>query len=531
MSPLSHDGPERTGRRRKTILFGAVAHGDEVELHLGEIADHFGAELRMCVSSSAFRDAVVEEGDAICLTVLEASFPEVLNAARSTVAAAPSSEFVLLASAQEQANLLGQFGPAPRLGTHWQFAAPQSSTLPRILRTAFQRADQRRATRTTLDRFNARLSAPAQAVDTRELRQLVISDRFLSSILESSFDAVLLVDRAGNIASFNPSAERLFERTRAEILSSPVAGLASGRWARDVQESLAHRRPEVPVQSSIITGEVFRHIELSATPVFDQSQNLVATSLIVRDVTQRILSEEALRTNEKLAAVGRLASSIAHEINNPLESVTNLLYLARLSSDSPEVQQYLDLADQELRRVANITNQTLRFHKQASLPKAVTCAELIEGALEIYKSRFPGRIEVLKRKRATRAVVCLEGEIRQVLNNLVGNAIDAMPVHGKLLLRSREATQWTTGLRGLTITVADTGAGMSAKTITRIFDPFFTTKGVGGTGLGLWISKEIIQRHRGSLQVRSSQREGRSGTVFALFLPFEATIGLSANVP
>jgi PAS domain S-box-containing protein len=244
------------------------------------------------------------------------------------------------------------------------------------------------------------------------------------------------------------------------------------------------------------------------------------------DVTERQQAEEALRTTEKLAAVGRLASSIAHEINNPLEAVTNLLFLARGSTDMQDVQTYLELADQELRRVAAISSQTLRFHKQSTSPTLVTCDELIGSTLLMYRPRLANsQIVVEKRKRCTRPVLCFEGEIRQVLSNLVSNAIDAMHGSGgRLLLRSRAGHHWSSGRTGLVITVGDTGPGMAVGTLKRIFEVFFTTKGIGGTGLGLWLSAEIIERHAGALRVRSAQRESRHGTVFTIFLPFDAVI-------
>ena len=244
------------------------------------------------------------------------------------------------------------------------------------------------------------------------------------------------------------------------------------------------------------------------------------------DVTESKRAELALMQTEKLAAVGRLASSIAHEINNPLESVTNLLYLARETAWNPETREYLAIADRELRRVSVIANQTLRFHKQSSKPQSITCEDLIGSAISVYQGRLVNsNVEVERRKRAKHPVLCFEGEIRQVLSNLIINAIDAMhPRGGRLLMRSREGTDWKTGRKGLILTVADTGSGMSPDTAAKIFEPFFTTKEIGGTGLGLWVSHEIVQRHGGTLAVRSSQREGRSGTVFTLFLPFEAVV-------
>ena len=260
----------------------------------------------------------------------------------------------------------------------------------------------------------------------------------------------------------------------------------------------------------------------STTSAEDQTIRVIGVN---RDITERKRADEALIQNEKVAAVGRLASSIAHEINNPLESVTNLLYLARTSNSLEEAQTYLESADTELRRASSITNQTLRFHKQATSPTAVTAAELLESVLSVHHSRIGNaHVSVERRDRTGLPVLCFEGEIRQVLSNLVGNAVDAMQSGGggRLLLRSRVAHDWATKRTGLAITVADTGMGMSRATLEQVFQAFFTTKGIAGTGLGLWVSKEILDRHHGKLSVRSCQKAGASGTVFVLFLPFEA---------
>ena len=268
------------------------------------------------------------------------------------------------------------------------------------------------------------------------------------------------------------------------------------------------------------TGQ-YRWMRSSALPRHDKTGKIVKWYGTTEDIEERKRAERALMQSEKLAAVGRLASSIAHEINNPLEAVTNLIYLARRQAQAHEVLGYLEGAELELRRVSAIVNQTLRFHRQSTRPQSVSCNDLLTSVLSIFHGRFlNANIRVESRNRASESVKCFEGEIRQVLSNLVANAIDAMqPQGGRLLVRCREATQWKTGRRGVAFTIADTGSGMDRQTLQHIFDAFFTTKDMSGTGLGLWISKDIVDRHHGELRVRSSQRYPACGTVFVLFLP------------
>jgi signal transduction histidine kinase len=241
------------------------------------------------------------------------------------------------------------------------------------------------------------------------------------------------------------------------------------------------------------------------------------------DVTEGYRAQKVLIQTEKLAAVGQMASTIAHEINNPLESVTNLLFLARQLADTAQIKEYLDLADQELRRIGAISSQTLRFHRQLTNPTEVRCETLFSSSLTIYERRIQNlSIQVEKRMRATRSVLCYEGEIRQVLNNLIGNALDALSGGGRILLRSAHATDPKTGRRGLRLTVADNGSGILPQVVNRIFDAFFTTKGFLGTGLGLWICQDIVMRHGGYLRVRSSRQPEHHGSVFSVFLPLDA---------
>jgi PAS domain S-box-containing protein len=332
------------------------------------------------------------------------------------------------------------------------------------------------------------------------------------------FRYLRLNDRQAEFFGLKP--EQIVGRTLTEM--APIEGL------RELFEQVLAGQPVVnfPLEGELVTrpGE-HRYWTVSYFPVVAADGTVQAISAASLEITQQKKAELALMQSEKLAVVGRLAASIAHEINNPLESVTNLLYLAERSEGLEETRKYVQTAERELRRVSVIANQTLRFHKQSSSPQEISGGQLIDSVVSMFQSRIVNsRINVELRKRAQLTVRCFEGEIRQVLSNLVSNAIDAMqPLGGgRLLLRSRAGREWSTGRRGLVITIADTGSGMPASVVDRIFEPFFTTKGASGTGLGLWVSSEIVDRHHGALRFRSSQKEGRSGTVFALFLPFDA---------
>jgi PAS domain S-box-containing protein len=331
---------------------------------------------------------------------------------------------------------------------------------------------------------------------------------------------------------------RLNERL-AEMHGKPVSELI-GKTLNEIAPSLSPvhellRRAAAgePMLNQNVEGSLpnspneTRHWNVNYSPIFNKDGSVQSVASASIETTQQKRAELALIQSEKLAAVGRMASSIAHEINNPLESVTNLLYIARSHVAVPEVQHFLDLADQELRRVSIIANQTLRFHKQASFPREATPEELFATVLSIYEGRLRNSgIKVEKRKLSPRSIRCFEGDIRQVLNNLVGNAVDAMSGGGRLHIRGRVGCDWATGRTGIILTVADTGVGMSAETAAKVFEPFFTTKGINGTGLGLWISSEIVERHEGKLLLRSRPSPG---TVFCLFLPFQ--VAKSRKIP
>jgi PAS domain S-box-containing protein len=264
-------------------------------------------------------------------------------------------------------------------------------------------------------------------------------------------------------------------------------------------------------------------------PSPDKASQVRWAGIIIRDVSERARSEEALRQTEKLAATGRLAASIAHEINNPLEGLTNLLYLLRTFSGlSGPALDYVQMAEHQTRRIADIAQKTLRFYRQSTLPVRAKVTELVDSILDLYKARMMTlniQLECDLDPEAT--LFCYEGEIRQVLANLVGNAIDATSSGGRLIVRARRSHGWTDGHAcGIRLTVADTGSGMTPEVRGRIFEAFFTTKEAIGTGLGLWVSQEIIEKHRGLVNVRSrAAGDGQSsGTVFHLFLPDDESL-------
>jgi PAS domain S-box-containing protein len=252
--------------------------------------------------------------------------------------------------------------------------------------------------------------------------------------------------------------------------------------------------------------------------------------LYLRDTTSTQRTEQALRGSEQLATAGRLAASIAHEINNPLEAVTNLLFLAKMDETVGDgTRSLLDVADRELQRLSHIAARSLKFYRQRTAPTHTSLEELIESVLFFNEPDLKVRkIKLERRHRPAPPVLCLPGEIQQVMTNLISNALDALPQNGRLTVAVRPATD-REERNGVSVTVADSGQGMSAATLDRLFHPFVTTKGEAGTGLGLWVSKGILDKHQSKIMVRSKIG---CGTVFRLFLPLDTTawpIGTPTN--
>lgn len=320
-----------------------------------------------------------------------------------------------------------------------------------------------------------------------------------------------------NISLSTPLAERppyhLFRPGGEEI---PAAQLPMQVAARDGQE-VGNQELEVVTadgRRTIIYG--------SASPLFDEQGQPRGSVGAFVDVTAMKSAEATLRSTEKLAVVGRLTATIAHEINNPLEAVGNILYMLKsMPGVPPRGLEFIGVAQQELERIAGIVRTTLGFYREPTQPVPVKLQELLASILSLYERKLAAAgVQVQREFRVSGEVIGFPGELRQVFTNLVVNAADALLGRsGRLRLRLVAARDRTTGRCGSRVTVADNGPGIPDQHLNRLFEPFFTTKGEQGTGLGLWVTQGIVNKHGGSIRARSCTRTGRSGTVFSVFLP------------
>lgn len=240
--------------------------------------------------------------------------------------------------------------------------------------------------------------------------------------------------------------------------------------------------------------------------------------IILTDITDRKVAEYALRTAEKLSATGSLANAIAHEINNPLEALTNLIYLAGRTSSLEDIQSLLVRADAELSRIARITKQSLAFHRDTQAPVAIDLGELIADILDLYQRIASAKkIRFRLDREAIPKISAFPGQLNQVFGNLLRNAIEASPPESTVHIRLKAIER--RHRRGVRVTIHDRGAGIPVDIRASVFDPFFTTKELKGSGLGLWVSRSLILRHEGTIRFRTSEKADRSGTLFEIFLP------------
>jgi PAS domain S-box-containing protein len=360
-----------------------------------------------------------------------------------------------------------------------------------------------------------------------EIRQ---REEWFRVTLSSIGDAVIATDQHGKVIFMNPIAEDLTgirlrdaqgqpiqkvfpifnEQTRKPVENPVAKVLELGRIMGLANHTVLERRDGALIP-----------IEDSAAPIFDDQKKLRGVVMVFRDVTVEKQSQDVMRKAEKLAAAGRLAATVAHEINNPLEAVGNLIYIVRSTANLPDdVQGYLHMAEQELERVSHITRQTLGFYRDSSEPGPVQVRAVVESVLKLYDNKMKSKpIAVQLDITDGPPVYGLQGELKQLIGNLVSNAADAVGSGGRIRISVGPSER--EHRNGVEIRVADSGPGVATENRTRIFEPFFTTKQDVGTGLGLWVSREIATRHGGSIEVSPGKDSDLGGAVFTVFLPYQ----------
>jgi PAS domain S-box-containing protein len=334
-----------------------------------------------------------------------------------------------------------------------------------------------------------------------------------------------MTDAQGNIVHANETLARIVDRSLADMGQANLFELIHPADRSQHEGFLAR------LLSGEIPGFVIekRYVRPDGTPVWVRNSVSLAAGeqsdapnvvSICEDIDRRKMAERVLEQQEQMAAIGRLTSSIVHEINNPLEAVLNLLFLARRSADPESAQRFMKDAEEELGRVSEITMQALQFHRQPTIPTLTSVVQILQSVMALFKGKVKmAGIRVEVKMEDEPKLMCFPGEVRQVFVNLISNAIESMSEGGVLWVRVRPATDWRTGQAGVRITIADTGHGMSAETRGQIYQAFYTTKGSSGSGLGLWVTANIVKKHNGSIHVRSRRVPHDGGTAFTLMFP------------
>lgn len=376
-------------------------------------------------------------------------------------------------------------------------------------------------------------AAPGEADHVRQdlratLEALREKNQLLEALVYASPLPILALDQEGRVSAWNRAAEQTFGWSQGEVLGRALPIIPPRRqpefetWCRQLLSNKASVVGFETMGRRKQGGEI--DVSISAALVSDAQARGGGLMMILQDVSSRKRSEELLVRNEKLIEAGRMAATLAHEINNPLSSVVNLIYLLMQSPGLDEgSRNYLQLAKEELGRVVHISKQMLGMYRESATPVPVALPELMDNVLDLYSQTIRARqVSVHKCYRSRGEVRGFPGELRQMFSNLVGNAIEVLnDSRRQLSIHISPALAWTSrgGEPAVRVTVADTGTGIASQDRSRIFEPFFTTKGEKGTGLGLWVVKGIIQKHDGLVRVRSSTAIGRSGTCFTVLLP------------
>lgn len=348
----------------------------------------------------------------------------------------------------------------------------------------------------------------------------------LSAIVDSAEDAIISKDLNGIVRTWNDGARRTFGYTAEEMIGQSILKVIPPYLQHEEDTILAKIRSgqriehyeTVRVRKS---GELMQ-IAVTISPIRDETGTIIGASKIARDISDRKRLERLLVDSEKLAANGRMAAAIAHEINNPLESLMNLIYLARQNSpQNGKAYQYLVTAEEELERVSHIARQTLGYYRDTGKPEALYVHDLLQNVLTVYQSKLiTNNVKTDARFEDNRKIVVRKGEMMQVFSNVLANAVDAMSRGGLLTVSTGVITR-PEG-EGIEVTLRDTGGGIPPGQLERVFEPFFTTKGDVGTGVGLWVARQLISKRGGHITMTSSTQPGASGTEVKIFLPFES---------
>jgi PAS domain S-box-containing protein len=356
--------------------------------------------------------------------------------------------------------------------------------------------------------------------DVTERKRMDDTLRERAELLELASEAIMVRDNQGAIRFWNAGAEVLYGWKREQVLGQDLKellGVRAAREEREIEEALAqHGRWEGNLKHHNRDGH---QILVASRQAVQAGSGAVLE--ITRDITAQVIAEEALRRNERLAAMGKLAGIVAHEINNPLEAITNAFYLLRQHpSLDEEAKYYAQIAEQELARVSHITKQTLSFYRESQKAVSVSLSELLDDVLELQQRPMQtANITVERDYSSDGTVHGFPSELKQVFMNLVSNAIQAMPQGGRIRVRLAETSGWRGRPAGVKVFISDTGVGIAPENAKRLFEPFFTTKSTKGTGLGLWISRGIVQKHEGSLRFRTVFGPSSAVTAFHVFLP------------
>lgn len=366
--------------------------------------------------------------------------------------------------------------------------------------------------------------------DLREQKrqeEVLAAAKLAQLLTEQAMEPTAVCDARGRIILANAAMNAIcgcnvLFRQIGDVLQMRFNG---GRPPMDVAPEIISGKRFRSTEIVVTCGREARHMLLSAGTMAVPGESARGFVITLFDIEERKRAEEALRESEKLAETGRLAATIAHEINNPLESITNLLYLISILPAVPEtVAEYTRLAQAELERVSRITRQTLAFHRQSDQPEPVRLGELVDSVIFLYsRPAIAKHIEISREVRFSGEIMGYPGELRQLLSNLFANALEACPTGGRLRVRVYEGREFHNSSNpGVRIVIGDTGSGIAPEFFSRIFEPFFTTKGAKGSGLGLWVTQGIVAKHHGFIHMRSSTQAPRNGTVFSIFLPFHA---------